>query len=253
MITLDHVSKRFGKKTVVDQLSSVIPSGKITGFIGPNGAGKTTTISMICGILEPNDGTIDLNGISITRQPLEAKKTFCLIPDTPDLFLRLSGLEYINFMADLYEVDPSVRKTRIESLAREFEIEKDLSTQMQDYSHGMRQKALIIAALVCDPQIWILDEPLTGLDPTSAFLLKEKMRQEAAKGKTVFFSTHVLEVAERLCDKILLINHGKLVYDGTLEALKDRYPDQSLEDIYLRIIQDPENRKLVEEMMDDPV
>lgn len=248
MITLDHVTKRFGKKTVVDDLNSIIPSGKITGFIGPNGAGKTTTISMICGILEPDMGSIDLNGISIQKEPLKAKKTFCLIPDTPDLFLRLSGLEYINFLADLYGIEPSVRKPRIDRLAQEFELENDLNVQMKDYSHGMRQKALIIAALVCDPEIWILDEPLTGLDPGSSFLLKEKMKLEATKGKTVFFSTHVLEVAEKLCDKILLINQGKLVYDGTLEALKEKYPDQSLEEIYLTIIQNTENGLLLKEL-----
>lgn len=235
MIQLNNIVKRFGSKTAVDSVSAQIPSGSITGFIGPNGAGKTTTLNMMTGILEPDEGTITLNGLNIVSQALEAKKQFVFVPDTPDIFLRLSGREYIQYMARIYQVDRTSQKERLEQLAREFELEESLDQQMESYSHGMRQKAIICAALLCDPDIWILDEPMTGLDPASSFKLKEKMREHAAKGKTVFFSTHVLEVAEKLCDKILMIQAGKICYDGTLEELKAEHPGDSLEDIFLKV------------------
>ncbi len=238
MIEIEHISKSFGSKKAVDDLTLTIPSGMITGFIGPNGAGKTTTIHMITGVLQPDQGTITLNGKNIVTDPLGAKREFGLVPDSPDLLLRLTGLEYINFMADLYQVDTEVRKERIKTLASEFGMVSDLNSQMNSYSHGMRQKAIIMGALVCDPNIWILDEPMTGLDPSSSFLLKEKMREHAAKGNAVFFSTHVLEVAEKLCDKIVMINHGKIRYDGTLEDLKALYPGLSLEEIFMEVVKD---------------
>lgn len=234
MIELKNVSKSFGSKKAVDDLTATIPSGSITGFIGPNGAGKTTTINMMTGILAPDSGTILLNGKNIVTDPIEAKKQFVLVPDTPDVFLRLSGREYIRFIGRIYQVDPQTIETRMKELADEFELTDSLDEQMNSYSHGMRQKAIVIAALVCDPDIWFLDEPMTGLDPRSSFILKEKMKQHAAKNKTVFFSTHVLEVAEKLCDKILLINHGKIQFDGTFDALKDRHPGMSLEEIFLQ-------------------
>lgn len=238
MIQIDHISKSFGSKKAVSDVTLTIPSGMITGFIGPNGAGKTTTIHMMTGVLRPDQGTITLNGKNIVTDPLAAKREFGLVPDSPDLLLRLTGLEYINFMADLYQVDTKTRKERIEKLAAEFGMSSDLNTQMNSYSHGMRQKAIIMAALVCDPNIWILDEPMTGLDPASSFLLKEKMREHASRGNTVFFSTHVLEVAEKLCDKIVMINHGTIRYDGTLEELKSRYPGLSLEEIFMEVMKD---------------
>lgn len=236
MIQLEHVSKTFGSKKAVDDLSIEIPSGCITGFIGPNGAGKTTTIRMITGVLQPDSGTITLNGTNIVTDPLQAKREFGLVPDSPDVFLRLTGLEYINFLADIYQVPSDIRKERITRLAEDFEMSADLNTQMQAYSHGMRQKAIIMGALVCDPPIWILDEPMTGLDPTAAFLVKEKMKEHAAKGHSVFFSTHVLEVAEKLCDKIVLIVQGRIQYDGTLEALQSLHPGLSLEEIFLEVV-----------------
>lgn len=235
MIQLSGVTKRFGEKVAVDNCTAEIPSGCITGFIGPNGAGKTTTINMITGILKPDEGTITLNGCDIVQDPLEAKSRFALVPDSPDLFLRLSGLEYIQFMAGIYHVDPEVAKERIASLAEEFEMTDALTSKLSTYSHGMRQKTIVIGALVCDPDIWILDEPMTGLDPNASFLLKTKMKEHAAKGKTVFFSTHVLEVAEKLCDKIVMIQSGRIVYDGTLEHLQEQYPDKSLEEIFLEV------------------
>lgn len=236
MIKIEHVTKKFGEKTAVNDISLDIPSGCITGFIGPNGAGKTTTIHMITGVLAPDEGEITLNGKNIVSDSLEAKKQFGLVPDSPDFFLRLTGMEYINFLADIYQVPVEVRQQRTEQLARDFGMEQDLNGQMQSYSHGMRQKAIIMGALVCDPSIWILDEPMTGLDPSAAFLVKEKMKEHAAKGHSVFFSTHVLEVAEKLCDKIVLIAGGRILYDGTLEDLQQMHPGRNLEEIFLEVV-----------------
>lgn len=235
MIEIQNITKRFGDKTAVNDLSATIESGKITGFIGPNGAGKTTLIRMMTGVLKPDAGTITLEGKDIQASPLEAKRTYGFVPDSPDLLLRLTGREYAGFMADVYRVDLAVRKERLEKLAAEFEMTDALDTRMADYSHGMRQKAIIIGALMSDPEIWILDEPMTGLDPGASWILKQKMKEHAARGKTVFFSTHVLEVAEKLCDRILLITEGRLRYDGTLDQLREKYPDQSLEEIFLEV------------------
>lgn len=236
MIKITHITKTFGNKKVVDDINVEIPTGSITGFIGPNGAGKTTTINMITGVLSPDNGSIQLNGKDISKEPLEAKREFGLVPDNPDLFLRLSGMEYINFMADIYHIDSNTRQQRIKKLAEQFEISDALNDRMSSYSHGMRQKAILIATLVTNPNIWILDEPMTGLDPASSYLLKEMMKEHAQQGNTVFFSTHVLEVAEKLCDKIVIIDHGKIRYDGTLEDLKLQYPDKdSLEEVFLEV------------------
>ena len=236
MIDIKNVSKSFGTKKAVDDIHFQVPSGSITGFIGPNGAGKTTTIHMMTGALGIDQGEILLNGIDIAKNPIQAKREFGLVPDSPDLFLWLSAREYINFMADIYQIDQSLRDQRIGQLAKDFQIESDLDQPLSSFSHGMRQKAIIIGALVCDPNIWILDEPMTGLDPESAFLLKEKMKEHAQKGNTVFFSTHVLEVAEKLCDQIVIINKGKICFDGTLDSLKEKFPNQSLEEIFLEVI-----------------
>lgn len=238
MIQLCDVTKTFGNKTAVDNCTAEIPAGSITGFIGPNGAGKTTTLNMITGILHSDEGTILIDGIDISKEPEEAKKKLSFVPDSPDLFLRLSGMEYIEMMAAIYEVDPETAKKRTEELAAEFEMTDALSQKIASYSHGMRQKTILIGALVSNPDNWILDEPMTGLDPTSSFLLKKKMKEHAANGNTVLFSTHVLEVAEKLCDKILMIKSGQIVYDGTLEALRDLYPDRSLEEIFLEVTAD---------------
>lgn len=236
MIELKNVTKRFGDKTAVDAISLDIPSGSITGFIGPNGAGKTTTISMMTGVLQPDDGQILLNGIDLEKDPLKAKKTFVSVPDSPDLFLRLTGREYAELMGKVYEVEPEVVQERINQFVEEFDMASAFDDQMNSYSHGMRQKAIVIGALVAEPDIWFLDEPMTGLDPNASFILKERMRQQAAKGKTVFFSTHVLEVAEKLCDKIVLINKGRIVYEGDLDTLKERHEGLSLEEIFLQEI-----------------
>lgn len=236
MIQISNTTKKFGSKVAVDHISFDIPAGCITGFIGPNGAGKTTTIHMMTGVLAPDQGLITLNGINIATDPIQAKRQFTLVPDSPDLFLRLTGREYANFMADIYDIGQNERKQRIDELVRDFKLENDFDSQMASYSHGMRQKAIIIAALVCNPSIWILDEPMTGLDPESSYILKEKMKQHAAAGNTVFFSTHVLEVAEKLCDKIIMISDGSIKYDGTLDHLKAMHEGESLEKIFLGVV-----------------
>lgn len=236
MIEITNVSKTYsGKVKAVDNLSLIINPGEIIGFIGPNGAGKTTTIKMMTGILKPDTGIIRLNGIDIQDQPLEAKRQFGYVSDNPDLFLRLKGIEYLNFMADIYEVPVSERRERIERFATMFEMSSALSDKILSYSHGMRQKIILMGVLIHDPSIWILDEPLTGLDPQSAYSLKETMRLQADLGKTVFFSTHVLEVAEKLCTKVAIINKGKIQYYGTLEELKRNHTGKSLEDIFLEV------------------
>lgn len=221
MIEITNVSKSYNGSTyAVKDLSLSVPSGEIFGFLGPNGAGKSTTIKMITGIHGVDKGTITINGIDIMKNPMEAKRTFGYVPDSPDMFLRLKGIEYLNFMADMYEVPKEVRQERIESLAKKFDLYNALSDQIQSYSHGMRQKIVIIGVLVHEPDVWILDEPLTGLDPKSAYILKEMMREHADKGKIVFFSTHVLEVAEKLCDRVAIINKGNLQFKGNLDEMK---------------------------------
>jgi len=191
---------------------------------------------MITGILNPDRGKITINGIDAQKEPLKAKKQFGYVPDSPDIFLRLKGIEYLNFMADMYDVPKEVRKERIESLANRFEMSKVLSDQIQSYSHGMRQKIVIMGVLVHNPSVWILDEPLTGLDPRSSFTLKEMMREHAESGKTVFFSTHVLEVAEKLCDRVAIINRGKILYCGSMREMRQHFKEnESLEKIFLEL------------------
>ncbi|MEF9962635.1 MAG: ABC transporter ATP-binding protein [Erysipelotrichaceae bacterium] len=238
MITLKNVTKTYGGTTkAVDNISLTIETGEIVGFIGPNGAGKTTTIKMITGVLNPDEGTITINGKDIVSNPIEAKKEFGLVPDNADIFLRLKGIEYLNFIGDIYQVESFERTQRIEKLSKTFEMETALNDKILSYSHGMRQKIVVMGALLTNPNVWILDEPMTGLDPQSAFNLKEMMRAHANKGNTIFFSTHVLEVAEKLCDKVAIINHGHIVYYGTLDDLKKQYQQfNSLEDIFLEVI-----------------
>ena len=236
MIDISHVSKTYsGKVKAVSDLSLTMQPGEIIGFIGPNGAGKTTTIKMMTGILKADEGSITLNGIDIAKEPLKAKRQFGFVPDNPDLFLRLKGIEYLNFMADIYGVDATDRRARIERYGALFEMSSALGDKILSYSHGMRQKIVLMGVLIHEPSIWILDEPLTGLDPQSAYALKEIMREQAAAGKTVFFSTHVLDVAERLCTKVAIINKGTILYYGTLDELKSAHPGKTLETIFLEV------------------
>jgi ABC-2 type transport system ATP-binding protein len=236
MIEIKNISKTYsGKVKAVNKLSITVEDGEIIGFIGPNGAGKTTTLKMMTGILNPDEGEILLNGINIQTNPIEAKRQFGFVPDNPDIFLRLKGIEYLNFMADIYDVKDEDRRERISRIANIFQMTSALNDTILSYSHGMRQKIVMMGVLVHSPNIWILDEPLTGLDPQSAYALKEMMREHVAQNKTVFFSTHVLEVAEKLCSKVAIINKGELFYFGTLESLKQQYPGLSLEDIFLKV------------------
>lgn len=236
MIEIKEITKVYSKKVkAVDNLTLTVPDGKIVGFIGPNGAGKTTAIKMMCGILPPDEGSIVLNGFDISNQPLEAKKQFGFVADNADIFLRLKGIEYLNLMADIYEVDNATRADRIQTYSKQFEMTDALNDKILSYSHGMRQKIVIMGAILHQPSIWILDEPLTGLDPQSSFELKQMMRKHVSENKTVFFSTHVLEVAEKLCDYVVIINFGKVLYEGTLEELKQQYDSKNLEEIFLEV------------------
>ena len=237
MIKAEHLSFVYGGSfKAVDDLSFHIKKGQIVGFAGPNGAGKTTVIRMLTGVLKPAEGRAEINGHDIVKDALEAKKSFAYVADNPDVLLQLSGLEYINFIADIYKVPSDERKERVADLAERFGMSDSLLTPMREYSHGMRQKLMIIAALTHNPPAWILDEPMTGLDPSAAYELKNLMREHASKGNAVLFSTHVLEVAEKLCDHIIIINHGKDLYQGTVEKLEDEHKGRDLEEIFLDLI-----------------
>ena len=218
-----------------DEVSFTVKAGEIVGFAGPNGAGKTTVIKMLTGILKPTSGTAVINGFDINKDPISAKRSFAYIADNPDILIQLSGLEYLNFIADMYEIPEDVRKEKIGTLSERFGMKDVLTTQMREYSHGMRQKLMVISALIHNPPAWILDEPMTGLDPTAAFELKQMMREHANAGNAVLFSTHVLEVAEQLCDRILIINKGKIITEGTLEFLRLNNPGMTLEEIFVKL------------------
>ncbi len=238
MIELKNISKEYKKgKKVIDNLNMTVKDGEIFGFLGPNGAGKTTTIKMMTGILDIDNGDIIIDGNSIKTNPIEAKMSMGLVPDSPDAFLKLKGIEYLNFMADVYDVSSADRKDRINKLSEKFEIANVLNNKIESYSHGMRQKIVIIGVLLHNPKNWILDEPMTGLDPKSSFELKKLMREHVNKGNMVFFSTHILDVAERLCDKIGIIDKGKLLFVGTYEEMKKELKEnKSLEELFMEII-----------------
>ncbi|GIO21601.1 ABC transporter ATP-binding protein [Oceanobacillus sp. J11TS1] len=240
MIEITHISKTFdGNHKIIEDLTLTIPDGKIVGFLGPNGAGKSTTINMMTGILPIDKGTITLNGIDIEKEPLKAKQIFGFVPDRSDIFLRLKGLEYLNFIADIYQVPTDIRQEKIKYYSEQFSIDHALGNYIQSYSHGMRQKIMVTAVLLHNPSIWILDEPLTGLDPKSSYTLKQMMRDHADQGNTVFFSSHGLEVVEQLCDEVAIINHGELLFYGTIEQLQKEYQtDQSLENVFLELTND---------------
>lgn len=236
IIKFKNVTKVYNRTIkAVNNVSFEVRGGEIVGFTGPNGSGKTTTIKMLTGILPPDKGEIKINGFDIKKNMIQAKSSIGYIADSPDMFLRLKGIEFLNFIADVYKVSNDDRKKRVNELAERFELTDALSSPMMSYSHGMRQKLMVIAALVHNPPVWILDEPMTGLDPKSSYELKEMMREHAKKGNAVFFSTHVLEVAEKLCDKVIIIKKGNLLYDGTLENLESQHLNQTLENIFLEM------------------
>lgn len=235
MLELKNITKIYdNEKKAVDDLSLNIKKGEIFGFVGPNGAGKTTTIRMITGIIEPTAGNITIDGNNIDKNPIASKKCFTYVPDHPEIFDAIKGIEYLNFMADMYEVPVTERKEKIEKYTRDFEIYEALTQPINSYSHGMKQKLLVSGALLPQPKLFILDEPLGGLDPRSAKILKSMMREHCENGGTVFFSSHVLEVVENLCDRIGIINKGKLIACDTLNNIK-KDSDNTLEDIFLEL------------------
>ena len=240
MFEIKNVSKAYSKGGVkaVDSLSLTVNNGEIFGFLGPNGAGKTTTIKMLTGIIQADEGSLELDGISIKDRPVAAKAQFAFVPDNPETVSRLKAIEYLNFIGDVYKVPADVRKERIETYCTKFGLKEVLNNKISSFSHGMKQELFLIASLITDPQNWILDEPMVGLDPEAAFIVKEYMRERANAGKTVFFSTHVMEVAEKLCDRIGIIKKGQLIFQGTMNELKEQHgkDGQSLEDIFLELI-----------------
>ena len=237
MIDLQHVTKTYAKnsKKAVDDLTLKVEGGELFGFIGPNGAGKTTTIKMMTGVLQPDEGTITMAGHRMDSERLEAQRMIGFVPDGNDLYDRLTGMEYLNFMADIFGVSAEDRKRRGEKYLEIFEMTQAAGDRISSYSRGMKQKIASIGALIHNPPIWVLDEPMVGLDPRAAFLLKEEMKRRAAEGATVFFSTHVLEVAEKMCDKVGIINQGKLIMEGSPEDLIARRGDASLEELFLEL------------------
>ena len=232
MLRIEHLTKKYGEKKAVDDLSLHIEKGEIYGFIGHNGAGKTTTIKSVVGILDFDDGEIFIDGKSVKKDSLECKRVIAYIPDNPDLYEFMTGLQYLNFISDIFAVEEKERKERIEKYSTAFEIKDDLASPISSYSHGMKQKLAIISALVHDPKLIIMDEPFVGLDPIASHLLKDIMREKCNEGGAIFFSTHVLEVAEKLCDKIAIIKGGKLIKSGTMEEVKG---DSSLESVFLEL------------------
>lgn len=238
MIEIKNVTKIFGKDfKAVDNLNLNINEGYIYGFLGPNGAGKTTTLKMITGILKPDEGSITINGVDVVKEPTLAKIQFGFVSDNPDMFLKLKGIEYLNFVGTVYDMDYQKLRHNIVKYSKMFEMNDVLNNKIESYSHGMRQKIAVIGALIHEPKIWILDEPLTGLDPKSSFTLKEMMKEHASKGNVVLFSTHVLEVAEKLCDRVAIISKGKLLFDGSIEEMKNKSDnDESLEKMFLELV-----------------
>ena len=237
MIEFIQATKVYGKSEhpALDQLTLTVPDGCVYGFLGPNGAGKTTAIRLLTGALSPTSGTVRVNGIDVSQQPVQAKQLIGFVPDSQDMYERLTGYEYLNFMADIFGVPSAERKERMEKYLAIFELSDAAGQRIQSYSRGMKQKMAVIGALIHEPPVWVLDEPMVGLDPKAAHLMKEEMRARADAGATVFFSTHVLEVAEKLCDLVGIISKGRLIAEGTPEELLNRTGDHSLEEVFLEM------------------
>ena len=235
MLDIQHLTKTYGEKKAVDDLTLHIAPGEIYGFIGHNGAGKTTTLKSVVGILQFDQGEITIGGKSIKTDPLACKRLLAYIPDNPDLYDYMTGIKYLNFIADVFGVDAQTRRERIRTYADTFELTDDLAQPIAAYSHGMKQKLAIIAAWLHAPRLIVMDEPFVGLDPKAAHTLKGMMRQVCDNGGAIFFSTHVLEVAEKLCDKVAIIKGGRLIRSGTMEEVKG---DDSLEEVFLELEED---------------
>ena len=232
ILSIEHLTKVYGEKKAVDDLSLEISAGEIYGFIGHNGAGKTTTLKAVVGILPFDEGEVKIDGISIKENPIACKKNIAYIPDNPDLYEFMTGIRFLNFVADIFGVSADDRAARIRKYADLFELTSSLSEPIAAFSHGMKQKLAIIAAWLHTPKLILMDEPFVGLDPKASHLLKEMMREHCALGGAIFFSTHVLEVAEKLCDKVVIIKGGQLIRSGTMEAVKG---DDSLEEVFLEL------------------
>ena len=233
MLKIENLTKSYGDKKAVDGLNLHIHAGELYGFIGHNGAGKTTTLKACCGILNFEEGEIYVDGVSVRENPWACKGKIAYIPDNPDLYGYMSGIQYLNFIADVFKVAADVREKRIHQYAADFELTEALAQPIATYSHGMKQKLAVIAALIHEPKLMIMDEPFVGLDPKAAHTLKVLMRDLCARGGAIFFSTHVLEVAEKLCDKIAIIKGGKLIKEGTMDEVKG---DTSLENVFLELV-----------------
>ena len=239
MILLKNLNKTYGNNRVVNNINVEKKQGGIIGFLGPNGAGKTTTIKMMTGVLKPDSGTVLINGKDIIKNGIEAKMEIGYVPDNSGMFLKLNGMEYLKFVAGMYRVPVKKRDRLIGELTEKFKLESELADKIQSYSRGMRQKLVIIGSLLHEPNVWILDEPLTGLDPQAVYTLKELMRDYANLGKTVFFSTHLLDVAEKICDTLIVINKGEIIYDGDKNDLhKSIKAGSSFEKIFLEMTSD---------------
>ncbi len=232
MLDIKNLTKTYGDKKAVDNLTLHIAPGEICGFIGHNGAGKTTTLKSVAGILQFDEGEITIGGRSVKTEPLECKRQIAYIPDNPDIYEFMTGIQYLNFIADIFGINEMKRKERIEKYAQLFELTDDLTAAVASYSHGMKQKLAVISAWIHNPKLIILDEPFVGLDPKAAHLLKEMMKEACSEGSAIFFSTHVLEVAEKLCDKVAVIKGGRLIRSGSMEEVKG---DDSLEAVFLEL------------------
>lgn len=237
MLRIEHLTKNYGTQKAVDDLSLHIKPGSVYGFIGHNGAGKTTTIKSCAGILSFDAGEIYVNGISVREQPLEAKKMLAYIPDNPDIYPFMTGVKYLNFLSDVYHLSTSERNAQIQKYADLFELTKDLGKPVSQYSHGMKQKLALIGGFLHSPKLLLLDEPFVGLDPVAAHTVKLLMKELCESGGAVFFSTHVLEVAEKLCDEIAIIREGKLIVSGPIDEVKG---NESLEDVFLELTEKAE-------------
>ncbi len=237
LLKIERVSKTYNKNSVkaVDELTLSLRAGEIFGFLGPNGAGKSTTIKMLSGILNYEEGSIEICGYDLKKNPIEAKKSIGYVSDNDVIYDKLTGREYIDFLADIYGVDKKTREERSKKMLEIFNLTDAFDSPIKSYSHGMKQKISIIGALIHNPKLWVLDEPMTGLDPQSAYELKELMRSHCQQGNTVFFSTHVLDVAEKLCDRVGIIVKGKLVLLGSMDEIKEKAKDESLEEIFLSV------------------
>ncbi len=236
MIKLEQVTKKYGNFTAVDDISFEVKRGEICGFLGPNGAGKTSTIKMIIGLSKQNFGKITIDDIDVSDKPIESKKKFSYVPDNPEPYEYMTGIQYLNFLSDVYGISSEDRELRIKKYADAFEFYEKLPQLISSYSHGMKQKITLIGALINEPEVFILDEPIVGLDPKSSFKLKEIMRERCNMGKSVFFSTHVMEVAEKICDRIIIINKGKIIAMGTLDEIHEQSKiEGSLEDLFLEL------------------